>query len=160
MKLRPTLLVTLLTLAATLAAAQKVDPDRTPDRGIWHPSSKSAKSTTGDIAFSDYKINIDFYNFTIANIRSLTPAELATAFDADPASTTIAGTLYRLDIPGNKKFLHGTTLCGAEDTQWIVTYISGRSLQLLFFSGNDMPVFTPEAFTNNPALCGLYAYTR
>jgi hypothetical protein len=160
MKLRPTLLVTLLTLAATLAAAQKVDPDRTPDRGIWHPSSKSAKSTTGDIAFSDYKINIDFYNFTIANIRSLTPAELATAFDADPASTTIAGTLYRLDIPGTKKFLHGTTLCGAEDTQWIVTYTSGRSLQLLFFSGNDMPVLTPEAFTNNPSLCGLYAYTR
>jgi hypothetical protein len=151
----------LLTLLLTLPAlAQKVDPDRTPDRGIWHPSSKSAKSTTGDIAFSDYKINIDFYNFTIANIRSLTPAELATAFDADPASTNIAGTLYRLDIPGTKKFLHGTTLCGAEDTQWIVTYTSDRSLQLLFFSGNDMPVLTPEAFTNNPALCGLYAYSR
>jgi hypothetical protein len=157
MKLRPILL---LTLALTLPAiSQKNDPDRTPDRGLWHASSKPAKSVTGDIVFTDYKVTLDFFTYTIANIRTLTPAELAAAFAADPA-TTSAGTLYRLDIPGGKKFLHGTPLCGAEDTQWIATYTSGRSLELLFFSGNDMPVLTLDALTDAPNLCGRYAYTR
>jgi hypothetical protein len=167
MKPRPTLLLTLTLLLATLpAVAQKNDPDRTPDRGLWHASSKAAKSVTGDIVFTDYKITLDFFTYTIANIRSLTPAELAAAFDADPAPSaaakpaTIAGTLYRLDIPGGKKFLHGTPLCGAEDTQWIATYTSGKSLELLFFSGNDMPVLTLDALTDAPNLCGRYAYTR
>ena len=103
---------------------------------------------------------INFYNFTIANIRNLTPAELAAAFDAEPGTPGTTGTLYRMVIPGTRKFLHGTTLCGSEDTQWIVTYVSGRNLQLVFFSGSGTPVLTPEALSNNPDLCGLYAYTR
>ena len=155
---RPKLLANLLTaaiLTLTLAASAQA---HNPERGIWRAQSKSAKSVTGDVAFSDIRVAIDFYNFTIANIRTLTPAELAAAFDTD-ASTPATGTLYRLVIPGTKKFLHGT-LCAAEDTQWIVTFVSGRSLQLLFFSGNDMPVLTPDALPNNPNLCGLYAYTR
>jgi len=147
-----------LLLALTTAAAHAQGSAQ--EKGLWHASSKPAKSTTGDIVFSDYKVTLDFFSYTIANIRTLTPAELAAAFDADPASTTITGTLYRLDIPGTKKFLHGHPLCGAEDTQWIVTFLSGRSLQLIFFSGNDMPVLTPEALTNAPNLCGLYAYTH
>jgi hypothetical protein len=136
--------------------------ERNIERGIWHASSKTAKSVTGDIAFSDLKVTLNFYSFTIANIRTLTPAELAAAFDADLATpaTPATGTLYRMVIPGTKKFLHGTTLCGAEDTQWIATYISGRNLQLIFFSGSSMPVFTLEALPNSPNLCGLYAYTR
>jgi hypothetical protein len=137
-----------------------VAQDRNPEKGIWHAQSKSAKSITGDIAFSDVRVTIDFYNFTIANIRTLTPAELAAAFDADASAINGTGTLYRLVIPGNRKFLHGSTLCATDDTQWIVTYVSGKTLQLLFFSGNDMPVLTPEALPNNPNLCGLYSYSR
>jgi hypothetical protein len=156
---RPKLLANLLTAALITLTLHAAAQDHNPERGIWHASSKTAKSLTGDIIISDLRITIDFYNFTIANIRTLTPAELAAAFDTD-ASTPATGTLYRLDIPGAKKFLHGSTLCAAEDTQWIVTYTSGKTLQLLFFSGNDMPVLTPDALPNNPNLCGLYAYTR
>jgi hypothetical protein len=128
------------------------------EKGLWQAASNTAKSVTGDIGFSDTKIGINFSTFTIANIRSLTPAELSAAFDAD--ATTAAGTLYRLDIPATKKFLHGRTLCGEEDTQWIATYVNGRSLQLLFFSGSHMPVFTLDAISNSADLCGLYTYTR
>jgi hypothetical protein len=129
------------------------------EKGLWRAASNTAKSVTGDIGFSDTKIGINFSTFIIANIRSLTPAELSAAFDADATAGAI-GTLYRLDIPATKKFLHGRTLCGAEDTQWIATYVNGRSLQLLFFSGPHMPVFTLDAISNSANLCGLYSYTR
>ena len=145
--------VLLLSLVAAL-------PAQAPEKGIWRASSKTAKSVTGDIAFSDVKVSINFYNFTIANIRSLTPAELSAAFDADPATPGAAGTLYRLVIPGSKKFLHGSTLCGAEDTQWIATYVNGRTMQLIFFSGGKMPVFALDELSNSGDLCGVYSYTR
>jgi hypothetical protein len=134
-------------------------PSIAQEKGLWRATSNTAKSITGDIGFSDTKIGINFSTFIIANIRSLTPAELSAAFDADPTTTAI-GTLYRLSIPGTKKFLHGSTLCGAEDTQWIATYVTGRSLQLLFFSSSHMPVFTLDAISNSTDLCGLYTYTR
>jgi hypothetical protein len=155
MHLRTNLLpaILLLTLTTTLSAQSQ-------EKGIWRASSKNAKSVTGDIAFSEYKVAIDFYSFTIANIRNLTPAELAAAFDSDTTRPGATGTLYRMVIPGTRKFLHGTTLCGAEDTQWIVTYVNGRNLQLLFFSGSGTPVLTPEGLADNPDLCGLYTYTR
>jgi hypothetical protein len=155
MTFRKNLVGILLALSIVSACAQ----DRNPERGIWHASNKTAKSVTGDIAFSDLKITIDFYPYTIANIRTLTPAELAAAFDADATAPNGTGTLYRLLIPGNKKFLHGT-LCAASDTQWIATYIHGKNLQLIFFSGNDMPVLSLDALANNSDLCGLYDYTR
>jgi hypothetical protein len=155
---QPKLLGALLLL--TLTGALPASAQKSPEKGIWHAQSKSAKSVTGDIAFSDYKVTLNFYSFTIANIRTLTSAELAAAFDADATAINGTGTLYRLVIPGTKKFLRGSTLCANEDTQWIVTYVSGKSLQLLFFSGNDMPVLTPDALPNNANLCGLYSYTH
>jgi hypothetical protein len=142
-----------------LSILPAVAQDRNPERGIWHASSKTAKSVTGDIASSNLKISIDFSPYTIANIRTLTPTELAAAFEADPATPNGTGTLYRLLIPGNKKFLHGT-LCAATDTQWIATYLHGKTLQLIFFSGNNMPVLSVDALGNNSDLCGLYEYTR
>jgi hypothetical protein len=151
----------LLAFLALTLALPAVGQKNNPENGLWHASSKPAKSVTGDIVLSEYKVTIDFFSFTIANIRSLTPAELAAAFDSDAATTANgSGTLYRLVIPGGKKFLHGTPLCGSDDTQWIVTYVSGKSLQLLFFSGNDMPVLTLDGLNNNPSLCGLYTYSR
>jgi hypothetical protein len=156
MKFSRYLLALLLALAATAAHAQAAPQDK----GLWHASSKPAKSITGDIVFSDLKFTLDFFSYPLANIRSLTPAELAAAFDADPTSAAISGTLYRIDIPSTKTFLRGHALCSGDDTQWIATFRSGKSLQLLFFSGNDMPILTPDALTNSPTLCGLYAYSR
>ena len=147
-----------LLLALTTAAAHAQGAPQ--EKGLWHAANKPAKSITGDVVFSDFKFSLDFFSYPLANIRTLTPPELAAAFDADPASTAITGTLYRIDIPSTKTFLRGHPLCSGEGTQWIVTYRSGKSLQLLFFAGNDMPVLTPDALTNNPSLCGLYSYTR
>jgi hypothetical protein len=135
----------------TLAVAQET--------GYWRAASKTAKSITGDVGITSEKISINFSSFWIAQIRSLTPAELGATFAAD-ASAPGSGNLYRLSIPSTKHFLHKTAICGDEDTQWMATYVSGRRLQIAFFSTSQMPVLTTDALTNNSNLCGVFAYER
>jgi hypothetical protein len=132
---------------------------RAQERGTWRAASKTAQSITGDVSISTEKLSINFVNFPVAQIRSLKPAELKAAFDLD-ADPTGTGSLYKLNIPGEKKFVRKNSLCAGEDTQWMVTYVSGHSLQLAFFSGDQMPVFTPEAIATTTNLCGTYAYAR
>ena len=134
-----------------LAAAQ--------ERGNWRAASSAAQSITGDIALSDEKITINFSSFTIARIRSLEPGEVSAAFDVDSAAAA-NGSLYRLSIPASRKFMHRNTLCGTEDTQWMATYVAGRSLHLAFFSGQKVPVFTLDAISNSTDLCGTFSYVR
>jgi hypothetical protein len=129
------------------------------DKGYWRAASSTAKSITGDVALADEKISINFLNFTIARIRGLEQAEASALFDPDGTATG-SGSLYRLNVPGEKKFLHKNSLCGSDDTQWMVTYVSGRSLQLAFFSGAKPPVFTPDAIANSTDLCGKFSYLR
>ena len=129
------------------------------DRGYWRAASKHASSITGDVALSNEKVVINFLAFTIAPIRALKPEEEVAAFDAD-TTTPGGGNLYRLNIPGDKKFLHKNTLCGGEDTTWMATYASGRNLQIAFFSGAKPPVLTIYALANSPDLCGTYSYQR
>lgn len=109
---------------------------------------------------SGEKVLISFSTFAVARIRNLTPDELAATFDAADPSTEGRGGLYRLNIPASKKFLHHNALCGAEDTQWMAAYVVGRSLQLAFFSGPKVPVFTRNAIANSTDLCGTFSYTR
>lgn len=127
--------------------------------GYWRAASSTAQSVTGDVGFSDAKILINFYNFPIVRARDLEPAEVSSVFDAD-SNASNKGHLYKLNIPAAKKFMHKSTLCGAEDTQWVATYVEGRSLHLAFFSGTKAPVFTLDAISNSTDLCGTYAYTR
>jgi hypothetical protein len=134
-------------------------PALAQEAGYWRAASTTAKHITGDVALSDEKISINFSTYWIAQIRTLTPAELSAAFNAG-ASASASGNLYRLSIPSDKKMLHKSTLCGGEDTQWLATYSSGRTLQLAFFSTSQMPVLTPEALTNNSSLCGIFGYAR
>ena len=129
------------------------------DKGYWRATSSTAKSITGDVAIADEKISINFLNFTIARIRGLEQAEASALFDPDGTATGSAG-LYRLNVPGEKKFLHKNSLCGSDDTSWMVTYVSGRSLQLAFFSGAKPPVFTSDALANSTDLCGKFSYQR
>jgi hypothetical protein len=129
------------------------------DKGYWRAVSSTAKSITGDVALSDEKISINLVSFTIAPIRGLEQAE-ATALFLPDGTATGSGSLYRLNVPGEKKFLHKNSLCGSDDTQWMVTYVSGRSLQLAFFSGAKPPVFTPDAIANSTDLCGKFGYLR
>jgi hypothetical protein len=149
-KLQKAITGSILLCCLTLAAQEK---------GMWRAMSSTARSITGDVALSDEKISINFSTFTMAQIRTLDKAETSAAFDAvsTPDGT---GSLYRLSIPGTKKFLHKNTLCGTEDTQWMATYVSGKTLQLAFFSGEKSPVFTLDAMANSTDLCGTFSYVK
>ena len=129
------------------------------ETGTWRAASSTAKAITGDIAISKEKLSINFAAFPISQIRSLKPAEIGAAFDADTGGSG-SGALYRLNVPAEKKFLHKNSLCGAEDTQWMVTYVNGHDLQVAFFSGKATPLLTPERVTNSTDLCGIYTYVR
>jgi hypothetical protein len=144
-------MVGLMLVCCMTAAAQ--------DKGYWRAVSSTAKSITGDVALSDEKISINFLNFTIARIRGLEQVEASALFNPDGTATGSGG-LYRLNVPGDKKFLHRNSLCGSDDTQWMVTYVSGRSLQVAFFSGAKPPVFTMDALGNSTDLCGKFSYVR
>ncbi len=127
--------------------------------GDWRAASSTARTITGDIGFTREKLYISFVPFWIAQIRTLTPDELAATF---PAESSAGGTanLYRLSIPADKKFLHKNTLCGSDDTQWVAAYATGNNLQLAFFSGSHIPTLTPDALANSATLCGIFSYVR
>lgn len=143
--------LTCILLCSLAAAAQ--------EGGYWRPTSSNAKSITGDVVFAGSKFTIDFSTYTIAQIRTLQPAEARTLFDAG-ASPTGAGNLYRLSIPDTKHFLHHNTLCGGEETDWVITYMQGRNLQLAFFSGPSIPTLTPDALASTSRVCGIFSYER
>jgi hypothetical protein len=129
------------------------------DKGYWRAASRTANAITGDIALSDSKTTINFTEFPLVQARTLTPAEVSAAFDAD-INAGATGVLYHLSVPATKRFLHHNTLCGTEDTRWMATYASGRNLQVAFFSGTDAPVITLDALQNSTDLCGTFTYAR
>ncbi len=129
------------------------------DKGYWYAASSAAKSITGDIAITDSKVTIDYIQFSLAPIRRLKPAEVSAAFDAD-ANAGISGDLYRLRVPAEQRFLHKNTLCGTEETEWMATYVTGKSLTVTFFSGANMPVFTMDALANTMDRCGTFTFAR
>jgi len=137
---------------ATRASAQE-------DRGYWRAASTNARTITGDIAIAEAKATINFLVFPVAAIRRLKPVEVSAVFDAD-VNAGIEGTLYRLHVPPGKYIVKKNTLCGGEETQWMATYVTGHSLKVAFFSGDDMPVFTFDAMQNTRALCGSFVYGR
>ncbi len=145
-----TFAASLLICTITVAAQEK---------GYWPATSNTARSITGDISLTDQKLVINFVGFTIAHIRALEKPEVAALFDAD-SNEPGAGSIYRLNIPASRKFLHKNSLCGGEDTQWMVTYLAGRTLRIAFFSGQKAPLLTLEAIPNSTDLCGTFTYTR
>lgn len=138
-------------LASSLAGAQ--------NSGYWKAVSTTARGITGDIGLSPEKLTINFSSYTIAEIRALSAEEAAAVFPV-PSGTAGTGQLFRLNIPAAKAMLHHNVLCGAEDTQWMVTFAEGKTLQVAFLSGSAMPVLTPEAVANSTALCGTFSYRR
>lgn len=142
-----------LTLAcAPLAGAQE-------DRGPWRAASTNAHAITGDVVISDGRLTIDFLIFPLAQIRRLKPVEVSAVFDAD-LNAGIEGTLYRLHVPPDQRFQHKNTLCGSEEAQWMATYVTGRTLNVAFFSGDDQPVFKFDAMQNTSTLCGTFVFSR
>lgn len=152
--------VAALALACSFPAGAQ---NQQQDKGYWRASNSTAKGTTGDIAISGDRIAINFLQFPISEIRTLTPAEVSALFDlpADDASAQHAtGALYRITIPGGRRFLHKNTLCGNDDATWMATYASGKDLNVAIFSGAAMPALTFDALANSGTTCGTYQYTR
>ena len=134
-------------------------PGMAQDQGTWRAANSTATTTTGDIVIGNSKLVIDLTGFTIASIHRLTTAEASAAFDVD-LNAGGSGSLYRLSIPGSRKFLHHNTICGSDDTQWMATYVMGRNLTIVFFSGSAMPVLTLDAMNNASNVCGKFVYAR
>jgi hypothetical protein len=122
-------------------------------------ASNTANSITGNIAIRETKLTVNFITFPLAHIRSLQPAEVAAVFDAD-ANSAGTSALYRLNIPAAQRFLNKNTLCGSEQAQWMATWVSGKTLSVAFFSGDNMPVFSFEAINKSTDLCGIFFYSR
>jgi hypothetical protein len=97
------------------------------DKGTWHANSNTASSITGDIIIADAKLTLDLTVLPLASIRTIKSAEVSAVFDAN-VNAAAPGTLYRLKVPAAMRFLHKNTLCGSEITQWMVTYLSGKTL--------------------------------
>jgi len=129
------------------------------DKGYWRAESSNANQTTGDIAISETKLTINFISYSLASIRKLSSTEAGAAFDVD-VDAAGGGNLYRLSVPGDKRFLHHNTLCGSEETQWMATYAQGRTLHIALFSGSAMPVLTAEGLSSSTDVCGIFSYAR
>ena len=130
------------------------------DKGYWHAASNTAASITGDITIANEKLTIGLRAYSLAPIRSLTPAEVAAVFDQD-VNTAGQGSLYRLNVPAPTRFLHRNTLCGSDDTEWMATYLSDpKTLQVAFFSGDGEPALTFEAISRSSRVCGTYTFVH
>jgi hypothetical protein len=147
----------LLLVASLIFALNR--PAFAQDKGTWQAASTTALGITGDIAISSQTLAINFTTYPLAPIRALQQAEISAVFSS-VEKVTGSGNLYRLNVPGTKRFLHRNTLCGSDDTQWMVTYVDGKTLLVAFFSGSDTPALTPEAMAKTTDLCGTFTYTR
>jgi hypothetical protein len=127
------------------------------ERVYWSAASSTARSITGDLSFAPDKITINFSTFTLAQIRELTADEKQVLFPDTGAGT---GNLYRVQISSDKKFLHKNSLCGGEETDWVVTWVSAKKLNVALFSGGSIPSLTQDAVSNGQRLCGTFMYTR
>ena len=153
MKFRLSALLVASSLLCSLAAPAQ-------EQGYWRASSVSAKQITGDISLGTEKMIINvFYPTAISRVRALEPAEISAVFDAD-SKTGAAASLYRVNIPAEKKFQHKNSLCGTEDVTWMVTYVAPTYLQVAFFSGQKPPVFTFDEIANSTDKCGTFTYVR
>ena len=128
-------------------------------QGNWRAESKTARSITGDLVFGSERLSLNFMTFPVAEIRPLTQDEVLAAFSSAEGGKG-TGHLYRLSIPGEKRFLHKNNLCAGLETQWMATYRNGKNLDLAFFSNAAPPVFTVEALNTSVNLCGTFSYTR
>ena len=135
---------------------------RAQEKGNWRPVSTTARGITGPIAFSNETLVINFLKFAVAEIRPLQPAEIAAIFPADVAGNDVpaSGHLYRLSIAADQRLLHRNTLCGGDETQWMLTSVQGKMLQVAFFSQPQMPVLTAETMATTTNLCGTFSYSR
>lgn len=128
-------------------------------RGNWRASSKTAQSVTGDLAFGDERLAINFMSYPIAEIRPLRATEVLAVFDGADA-TAASAHLYRISVPGAQRFLHKNTLCGGDDVQWMAMLVVRKSLMIAMFSTATPPVLTVEAMNGATNFCGSYSYVR
>jgi hypothetical protein len=153
MRTRITLFILAFVCAAGLQAQQQ------PEKGAWRAASNTAASITGDIAISGSKISINMTSFLLSPARPINPTEVAAVFD-EAIDTAGNGQLYHLNIPASHRFVGKNTLCGTQETGWMVVYAANRELKVAFFSGDEPPTLTFAAMQNASNLCGTFVYVR
>ncbi len=165
MKKRTLIASAALALAGILAGSQ-APAAQTPtalaqalDLGYWRTADSMASTITGDIVIRRSQFTIDFITYPLAPVRALKPSEVSAVFGV-VAQPGVSGMLYRLKVPATQRFQHKNTLCGGEETQWMATYAQKKKLEVAFFSGDEMPVFTFEAMQASQARCGVFRYKR
>jgi hypothetical protein len=148
----------ILALAVAMMNARGTQAQQ-PEKGYWRAASGTAASITGDIAISGSKLSIDFGVIPFSPVRGLKPEEVSAVFD-EAIDSAGPGSLYRVNVPAARRFLHHNTLCGTADTTWMATYVKGKTLEITFFSGEDPPVMKFEVLQNATNVCGTYTYVR
>ena len=129
------------------------------DTGHWRSATHRTEVMTGELTIAPENVTIYQSKFPMTFVRKLTPAEVGAVFDAD-TNAGIGGKLYSMHVPPRVYYAGGDLICGNEFIRWMATYVAGRTLQIAFFSGDDVPVFTFDTIANSTALCGTYVYTR
>ena len=125
----------------------------------WTAASSNSTAITSDIEISSSKLTIGYIDFPISKVQDVTPAEALAVFDVDTGVRGV-GALYHLNIVASTRFQHNNTLCGGEDTQWMLSWTTQHSLKIAFFSGAEKPTLTFEAINNSPQLCGVFSYAH
>jgi hypothetical protein len=127
-------------------------------RGGWYAASTNAISITGDIAISKGKFRST--SSVSAGADSHVEAgggergvrrrcERGDQRDALPAEDPGGAALS-----AKEHFVRGRGYAVDGDLRY------GHTLEVAFFSGDDMPVFTFDAISKSTALCGTFAYSR
>jgi hypothetical protein len=129
------------------------------DNGRWRAANRRTEVMTGELTIAPTTLTIYESKFPMVPVRKLTPVEVGAVFDAD-TNAGIGGNLYSLHVPPGVYYAGGSPLCGNEFIRWMATYVTRRTLQVAFFSGDDVPVFTFDAIANASTLCGTYVYKR
>lgn len=144
---------------AILAVAAFAPAAHAQDQGLWLAESQSADNITGQLEIKADRIGMAFLRIPIVRVRAITADEAVAAFDADRDASG-GGALYRVRIPATTKMLNKNTLCGSEDTEWMMTWATKKTLHVAFFSGEQPPKLSFEALTNSAELCGNFTYGR
>jgi hypothetical protein len=134
-------------------------PTFAQDKGFWLPVSSSAKTITGEISIAETRLTMDYFNFPLGQVRALKPEEAGALFDAD-VNAPGGGSLYRLAVAADRRFLHKNTLCGTDEVQWMVTWVQGHTLSVTFFSNPSPPVLTMDALAGTTDRCDTFTYSR
>jgi len=126
-------------------------------------------SITGDIKSTPTTLTIAGHKLELRLVRQLNHDDTANAAALLDTKITpnLIGVLYQTHLSAGTKLQGNNTLCGKNDTTWIVILLSQSNaprstadLYLANFSGSGEPDLRPSAIATSTHLCGTYWYEK